>query len=186
MVIKSSNEYHILAIILLILIGAFSCVLLAVTDNTVFFCVIASLLLSMVIRFWISACRVLTMDAEGCKIQFLWFERTYKWKDLKTKRVEDYTTSIGYRQPYTAGAIFYKRVSRKPRWLKPAEYSMYVHPFSFFFVYFDSHIQFGKWDLRCPDLYVVDEVEFRENMKKWNVEIWGQGDGSVVPSGTEE
>lgn len=175
MVIKSSKEYHLLALILLICITFFFFLLLSVANNIVFSVITATLLIIIAVRYWISAGRVLIMDAEGCTVQFLWYCRTYKWTELETKRIEDYTNSIGYRQPYTAGVIFYKNTTRKPSWLMPAEYSMYAHPFSFFFVYFDPHIHFNKWDVRCPNLYVVDEAEFRANMANWNVEL-SEGD----------
>lgn len=179
MVIRSSKEYHVLVIILLCCITVLFFLLLYTGDcdgthktfSIVFPAVFALVLTILTVRYWISVGRTLILDAEGCTVQFLGIRRTYKWADLKTKRIEDYSHSLGHRQPYTAGAIFYKKRASKPSWLMPAEYSMFVHPFSFFFVYFDPRIQYKKWDYRCPNIYVVEESVFRKTMADWKVEL---------------
>ena len=80
--------------------------------------------------------------------------------------------------PYKAGVVFSKKRSRKPAWLMPAAYGMICHPFSLFFVFFDPHIKYEKWDYQCPDIYVVEETEFRKNMENWNVKKMGDDPAS--------
>lgn len=170
MIIKSSKEYHVMAIGLLCVMVILSFCLITLVDSiTVVGVVFVPTIL--VVRWWIAIGRTLIMKAEECTVQFLWYRRTYRWTELKTKRIEDYTNRLGYRDPYTSGAIFCKKQIKKQSKWKPATYSMFVHPFSFFFVYFDPHIQYQKWDYRCPDIYVVEETEFRKNMAEWNVEL---------------
>lgn len=171
MTIKSSKQYTEMIVALFGCIVAFSSILVF-TDADTRFVVIAAIFLSiLVVRYWIAACRTLIMNEDGCTVQFLWYRRHYKWSELETKDIEDYTNSFGYLEPYKGGAIFSRKKSKKPAWLMPFDYSFLFHPLCFFFVYFDPRIHFNKWDYRCPDLYVVDEATFRVNMSKWNVEI---------------
>lgn len=171
MKIKSSKEYYGIIGLLFCCIVAVFYLVLRIADDFRFSSVVMILLSIIVFRYWISVGRTLIMDSEGCTVQFLWFHRNYKWEKLETKCVEDYSNSCGYRDPYIAGALFSEKRIKKPRWLKPAIYSMLVHPFSCFFVYFDPDIQYKKWDYRCPDIYVVDEGEFRNKMQAWSVEL---------------
>ena len=171
MIIKSSKEYHYLVVFSLFSVVLFFFVMCSVSDSIKFPVVSVIPLLILVIRAWISSCRTYIIDEGGITVRFLWYQRTFKWDELKTKRIENYSNSIGYRQPYTRGVIFYNKATKKPAWLMPAEYSMLIHPFCFIFIYFDPHISFGKWDIRCPDLYVVEETEFRENIKKWGIDL---------------
>ncbi|MBQ3004412.1 MAG: hypothetical protein IJD88_00630 [Clostridia bacterium] len=129
-------------------------------------------LLLFTIRFWITYGRTLIMDEEGCTVKFLCFRRKYKWTELKTKRVEDYTRALRYREPFTGGVIFCKKRTRKPKWLTPSNHCMLVHPFSFFFVYFDPHtnVPEGSYHYQIK-AYVVEKEKFLKQMKEWNVDL---------------
>lgn len=170
MIIKSSNVYHIVFIGVLVYLVLLTCFLIWEYDIGAAIMFIPAI---GVVRAWIAMGRTLIMNAEGCTVQFLWYRRTYRWTELKTKRIEDYTNRFGYRDPYTAGAIFCKKqIKKQSRW-KPGSYSarFYVHPFSFFFVYFDPHIPAQERKYQMSDIYVVEEAEFRKNMAEWNVEL---------------
>lgn len=119
-------------------------------------------------RYWIATGRTLIMNEDGCTVCFGWYKKKYKWDELKVKRMEDYRNAFGYRSPYTKGVIFSPNIIHKPKWLKPEEYSIHVHPITFFFVYFPPA---KRTRANGPALYTVDEEVFREKMKIWNVEL---------------
>ena len=117
MIIKSSKEYHYLVVFSLFSVVLFFFVMCSVSDSIKFPVVSVIPLLILVIRAWISSCRTYIIDEGGITVRFLWYQRTFKWDELKTKRIENYSNSIGYRQPYTRGVIFYNkdRYSRERR-----------------------------------------------------------------------
>lgn len=128
--------------------------------------------LLFVLRFWLESCRTLIMDEEGCTVKFLFIKKKYRWDELKVKRIEKYMHRYGYKSlPYNGSAVFSKKKIRKPKRMDPADYSMLVHPFSFFYVRFHSEKPLQKWTVYASPDYEVDEDEFRELMKKWNVEL---------------
>lgn len=128
----------------------------------------AFILLFGAMRYWIATGRTLIMDEEGCTVCFGWYRKKYKWDELKVKRMEDYRNAFGHRSPYTKGVIFSPYTIHKPKWLKPDEYSKYVRPFTFFFVYFPPE---KRTRANGPALYTIDEVVFLEKMKIWNVKL---------------
>ncbi|MBQ3004413.1 MAG: hypothetical protein IJD88_00635 [Clostridia bacterium] len=123
---------------------------------------------------WISYGRTLKMDKDGCTITFLKISKRYKWTELETKRVEDYSNAIRTFEPFYAGVIFYKKKTRKPKWILPSVFSKYVHPFSFFYVYFNPHIDtrtVKAKNSKQPSVYYVEESEFLKQMAEWGVEL---------------
>ncbi len=135
--------------------------------------VLVSIPLFINIRFWIALRRTIIMSESGCTIKFLWYTKTYKWSQLKIKRIENYSKSYGYKDYYTSGALFSPSKIHKPRWLKPATYCGLIHPLSVVFVYFkftptEQLAKILKYD-RVPDIYTVEESLFREKMEEWNV-----------------
>ena len=128
--------------------------------------------LLLALRCGLESCRTLIMDEEGCTVKILFIKKKYHWDELKVKRIEKYMHKYGYKSlPYNGCAVFSKRKIRKPKRMHPADYSMLVHPFSFFYVCFHSDKPLQKWVSYYPPDYEVDEDEFRELMKKWNVEL---------------
>ena len=177
MIIKSSPVYAGIVVFLFCAAIAFSTLLFQMSESVVVFTISLLVLLVIIVRYWICVGRTFIMCAEGCTVQFLLYQRTYKWNEFETKQIEDYTNSFGYRQPYTAGAIFCEEKTHKPAWLMPMDYCFFTRPFRFVFVYFDPCIQHKKWDYYCPNIYVVDETAFRKKLIEWQVVLKGQGDG---------
>ena len=56
---------------------------------------------------------------------------------------------------------------RIPKWLKTREYSALVHPWSVVYVEFFP----SRMPEKYHHYYAVDEKEFLEQMKAWNVEL---------------
>lgn len=171
MIIKSSSEYKIFVVILLSSVLLYAILLISEFRDYYFPVVTAFILAVIVIRYWISVCRTFVLSPEGCTIKFLCFCLNYKWTDFKTMRIEDYSNRSGYRLHYTSGVILSCRRIKKKTWLMPAVYSLFLHPFSFIYIHFDPHIEFNRWDVRCPDLYVVEENEFLSQLMEWGVTL---------------
>lgn len=169
MEIKSSKEYTKIFIACISITLIFWGIIWFAFDFGKWLISILSLvLIGFSFMFWISSSLTLVMDEFGCTIKFLKFTQKYSWSELNIEMI-DYTGMLGYRDPYQKGVIFYKG-NRKPRILKPSVYSLFVHPFKFFFVNFDPDIKYNK-SACCPDLYVVSKDAFLEKMNEWGVKI---------------
>ena len=175
MTIKSSKAFSIMSILLMCFAVLFSVLIAYLTSNIIFSGIVFLFLLLIAARYWVSLGRTLIMDSDGCTVKFLCFSRCYKWQELQVKNVEIYKNAYGYRIPHIKGAYFSKRQINKPRWIKPAQYGALIHPFSFLYVNFNQKNEYGKFDYKCPDIYLVDESEFMKNMALWGVELTNKG-----------
>ena len=125
-------------------------------------------------RLWIALDRTLIMDEEGCTVSFLGFKKKYLWKNLSIKRIEHYYYDVGAYNYYgdSDAIVFSVHRIHKPRWMQAYDYSFLIHPFSFFFVYCPSLHSDGKENKKKMVFrYEVNEREFLEQMKNWNVEL---------------
>ena len=169
MVIKSSNEYTKIFIVLICIILMFwGIVFLAFDFGRITILVIALFLLAFSFSFWISSTKILIMDESGCTVKVLFISHRYTWSELNIEMI-DYAGMIGYRDPYRGGVIFYKG-KRRPKFLKPSSYSVFAHPLKFFHVNFEPEAPYNK-GVYCPDLYSVSKDEFLEKMNEWGVKI---------------
>ena len=124
----------------------------------------------MGMRLWVSVDRKLTMDENGCTVEFYGFKRYYKWEEFKVKQIIDQRNSLGY-DLYDKGVIFCKHKVRRPRWLKISKYCGLVHPWSIVYVNFIPEKKSG-WDIeKYSHSMAVDEKEFMACMKEWNIEF---------------
>ena len=147
----------------------------------------------LVLRFLMTLGRTIIMDKEGCTIKFLGIKQTYKWDDLKTKKIITVSEQYGFSQPWTKGAIFSPFYLKNPLRLMPFEYnSLWLSPskslFGYFFVHFDND-EASKMNYKStpyPGIYLVDETIFMKLMKEWGVDIKMAGDGSMSSSKTDE
>lgn len=174
MKIKCSKEWNILIVISIVLVVACGC-LMYVKFNSIVPSLLAVLIsLLLIFRYWIVFGRTIIMDKDGCTISFWGISKKYKWDELKTKRIENYSHRLRTRhQPYTKGAIFSPKHVRNPLKLMPIEYSVFhlvpsIRFFGYIFVFFDPHFAGPAVQ---PDIYEVEEAEFRKCMAEWNVDI---------------
>ncbi len=126
-----------------------------------------------IVLAWIAFGRTLIFTKDGCTVRFIFFSKTYAWQDLKTKQIMDFSDRISNKEkPFTKGAVFYSKKVMLPKHLKPGMFNLYFNPFSFFFVYFrPDEDYYAHKSMMYSDLYVTDETEFRDNLKKWGIEI---------------
>ena len=171
MEIKPSKEYNRISISLLCIALSFLVICFFSFDfGRAFITIMTIILIAFIFAFWVSSCRTIIMDSEGCSVRFLFIEKTYKWTELNAEMIQ-YDGMLGYRDPYLEGIVFCKKNKiRKPKFLKPSLYSVFVNPFKFFNVNFKPDFKYNK-SVCCPDLYVVSKDEFLEKMNEWGVKI---------------
>ncbi|MDO4337448.1 MAG: hypothetical protein Q4C91_05075 [Eubacteriales bacterium] len=180
MVIKSEKGYYVYEILGVILIVIHS----GITYNPEFdlnskleWCLVYGFCIFLIINDWIIVGRTLIMDERGCTVCFLWLKKEYRWEELKVKRIEDYRKCRGRRgqPPYKGGAVFSRRDNiHRPARKDLVNYLLF-HPIiviTTFFVYFELEPEVKKkGGFTGAGIYEVDEKVFRENMKKWGVEL---------------
>lgn len=118
--------------------------------------------------YWMALGRTLVFSEKGLEVRFLWIVRTYAWEQIKARNYVDCTNSIGHRSPYTHGAEFQRSCPYRPKWLKPGEFSIYVRPWSYVFVYFPPKNRPGRRSENAPR-YEVDETTFRNTMSELGI-----------------
>ena len=116
---------------------------------------------------WISAGRTIIMSEKGCVVSFRNHQREYKWEEFKVKAVEDFSRTYWGLTAYEKAAIFSPRYIHKPWWWQPTTYGVYLHPFSFIYIYFTPEEK-NSWNYTN---YEVDEKEFMEKMREWGIEL---------------
>lgn len=135
---------------------------------------------ALLFRAWIVFGRTLFFDQNGCSIKFLCFKKKYSWDELKTKRMENFSNSVGYReQPFVSGVVFCPHQVKRPYWIKPASFNFVFHSFDFFFVYFSQPNVFDKQTNAYTPIYLVEKELFLEKLKQWNVAIENLDDASM-------
>ena len=116
----------------------------------------------------------LTMDANGCTLEFLWIRKKHLWSDLKTIRVEDLRAAI-YATPDSSGyekcIVFSTKTRIKPFiYATPHfRYDLFGTHFKTFVVYFVKYNKEGKRN-DSGALWACDEEEMLAKLKEWGVE----------------
>lgn len=123
--------------------------------------------LGVTLRFAVSYCRTLYMSKEGVTVQFLWIKKMYRWEELRYKRYLTYDGVDGSLERRCCyAAEFCTKDVKIPFWMSADEYSLLVHPFCFFYVYFPTPLSRKR---RAKLL--KDQDVFRAQLKEWGVEM---------------
>lgn len=182
MTIKSSKGQHIACILLMIIFAIiFFRPLLdpsfganSVRSPDGFWYVSIAVLFLFTFRIYVSVGRTLTMNQEGCTISFLCFRRTYKWSEFRVIRLIKCTPDVLHGFPYSEGCIFL----RKRKKLHPdlvTEYSIFIRPYSFIYVYFKPEKELKKWYESYLPKYEIEKNIFMDKMHEWNVAVQAEG-----------
>ena len=116
----------------------------------------------------------LTMDENGCTLDFLWIRKKYLWSDLKTIRVEDLRATI-YATHDSSGyekcIVFSTKARIKPFiYATPNfRYDFFGTHFKTFFVYFVKYNKDGKRNDNGT-LWSCEEEEMLAKLKEWGIE----------------
>ena len=169
MIIKSDKENALVGVIALVLVLLVDYVFIDLGAVWVAVCmpVLAVIMFGL---YTIATCRTITMDAEGCTVSLLKYQRRYLWKDLAIKRVEGPHFGLGLTY-HDGGAFFSVKPVKKKRTTNPVMYCAFRHPFTCFFVFFVPHRNAADRKNVEMKIYEVDKQEFLNRMKEWNVDI---------------
>lgn len=143
--------------------------LLFISFDILFGVCFSVLLCVLYIRYAMVFSKKLIIDESGCTVCFLFYKKQYRWDALTVRRVEKYSKLSGVNLRSRGGVIFSARQIKKPSWMNPAVYSFFVHPLSTFFLLFEY--KRTKGTAYIPFVYEVDETEFRQKMREWNVTL---------------
>lgn len=169
MVIKSKTT-PVVFFSFLILLMTVTAFILKFEGDIIVTSLIGLILALIITRYWIATGKILIMNENGCKVRFLFFEKSYTWNEFNVKRLENNQFYISYKNQYTECVIFSQRNIHKPKWMSPVDYSFLVRPFSIVFVNFKK-ANLSAIEKTLPAIYEVDRDEFMGLMKKWNVMI---------------
>ncbi len=170
MIITRDKEYKEMFVVYSVCAaGILGCFIFGLNKSFVFVLLLIPVYFFMAL-YLISYGRTFVLNEYGCTVHFWKYKKLYTWDQLKTKRIEKYNSrpliNGTYRGYYLTEAIFCFRKIRKPKFIRPSTYSI-IHPFSCIYINFNPTPENWKRGRH----YEVDEMEFREKMKQWGVEL---------------
>ena len=129
-------------------------------------------ILTIIIVF-VSFMRAFTFTKEGCQISVLWIKKMYTWSELQTKRVVTYEYTRQEKMYKNCLELYKKKI--KPLKVTPSTYCMYLHPFSFIYVYFGRKSKLGYMAKSIEesqfDWYVDTTNTLIPQLREWGVEL---------------
>ncbi len=123
-----------------------------------------ALTLPLLLAGMVSQGRTLEIRRSGVTVSLWKLHKSYSWEELtRPKRFGcDYAIGGGRGDPYTAGVEFGVKKYRRPNWLAPGTYSVFVRPWGYFFLHFPP----GTRSDGYPKVYEVSreylEMRFSE------------------------
>lgn len=132
----------------------------------VYFCLFWLLLILLFAVRVLIVKRTVEIDKDGCTVKNFLFKRRYKWSELKTIRMEDYSLRVRSKgDSYLKGVIFSTRENfRTPDFFGISTYLTFCwRPLRFFVVLFKNTKVLGS--------YGANEEEFMSKMAEYGVEI---------------
>ena len=129
-------------------------------------------ILTIIIVF-VSFMRTFTFTKEGCQISVLWIKKIYAWSELQTNRVVTYEYTRQEKMYKNCLELYKKKI--KPLKVTPSTYCMYLHPFSFIYVYFGRKSKLGYMAKSIEesqfDWYVDTTNTLIPQLREWGVEL---------------
>jgi len=166
------------------LVGAFCIHAVVMKMYTYLWCCSLPLFLIMLVLMGGSVCllcKTVELCPEGYWVSFCGVRRLYRWENVKTKRLEDYTRvwSKNFNNArFPEGAIFSIHEKKRPKWLHPALFCGLTHPFSSFYVcfqVFQVETEKSWYEYRYLDDYVVvDKKELLDTLESFGVKLDSQ------------
>lgn len=117
------------------------------------------------INWLMTICRTFILDEEGCTVRFWKLKKTYKWPEFQTKQIETKGNYLSRDLPYDTVIVFYKKRTRKPRWVQPYNWCA-LHPFSYIFIHFKSESKDGWFRI-----YEADKELLLGKLEEWGVQL---------------
>ena len=112
-------------------------------------------------RWTVSVFRTFSFTEVGITVTFWRWKKEIPWNEV-TVRVENYENSLlNGRNSCKESIVFATKRTHKPAIIQPLSYSVFLHPFSYVYVYTRESL-----------IYPVDKKEFLEMLSRFGVE-WG-------------
>ena len=109
------------------------------------------------VRYWIAIGRIVQFDSFGITVSFLCLKKQYSWDQINTIKLFQCSDGFGYRINYTKGIEFSRKSLMRPSWLKPLQYCIMFHPFSYIPIHFAPQ---NQAPIKHPSIYEVDRNRF--------------------------
>ena len=176
MILKPHKPAVIIELIVDSLMMAFQIYFLVVSFNIaeLFLLFLAGTLLValLLIKKGFAHFRTIEIKPDGCTVKFLFYKKQYAWSDLKTVRVEIFSTRLTLGRTgsiYTKGIIFSTKENfRTPNWSNISTYLIFcINPFHFFPAFFEEY----KYRSDDCKYYEVKEKPFMELLQEYGVEV---------------
>lgn len=169
MTIRSDKQYHYIVIFLYAIIFAIAVLLYVQTKSWSGSLVLFACCVPIVTGYWIAVGRRFVLDQNGITVSFLWHKKEIPWAEMRVKKYfHTDSSSYGYRDPYTDGVEFCFKNLQRPKWIKPFQYALLVHPFSYFVFNFPVAV---PQNINYPPLYEVDKAALDQKLADWNVNM---------------
>lgn len=111
------------------------------------------------VRWTVSVFRTLSFTEAGITVIFWRWKKEIPWNEV-TVRVENYANSfLTGRYDCMESVVFSTKRTHKPAIIQPLSYSVFLHPFSYVYVYTRESL-----------IYPVDKQEFLEMLSRFGVE----------------
>ena len=180
MVIKPSEESYATAIIpsIGVLVAWALIVVLAVKGIYVVIAVLFPI--SMLLTWGVARSVCLLMKTvelcpDGYWVCFCGVCRLYRWTEVKTKRLEDYSKVVDRNfnnARFPEGVIFSVDKKKRPKWMHPLMFCSLTHPFSSFYVCFQVQEK-KRWNeyYYVDECVIVDKKELLDTLHSFGVEL---------------
>lgn len=139
---------------------------------SVLFVSLFSIPLFLLLLFQIfSVCKTMEFSSAGCIISLPGLKRQYTWDDIVVVRLENCENTRGATNlTYEEGVLFATRPVRRPKYMKLADFCLFRHPFSSFFVTFPS-VRMGNLPKYRPSPYPAEKASFLAQLRDWGVTV---------------
>lgn len=117
-------------------------------------------------RWCIAVFRTIILSSTGITVKFLWIRGDIPWDEVRVS-FESYKNSVLHsRYTLYGAAVFYRRsvYFRKPKSWQPLNYNIFVHPFSFVYVYFPEQKNYEG-----PDPFPLNKQVLEEKLAAWKI-----------------
>lgn len=169
MTIRSDKQYHFIVSFLYASIIATTVLLQVQTKSWCASLILLACCLPVVTLYWIAVGRRFVLDQNGIMVLFLWYKKEIPWAEMRVKKYfHTNGDSYGYREPYTEGVEFCCKDLQRPKWIKPFQYTVLVHPISY--IVFNFPIA-APQNIKYPPLYEVDKSALDQKLADWNVDM---------------
>lgn len=117
-------------------------------------------------RWCIAVFRTIILSPAGISVKFLWIRKEIPWDEVSVS-FESYENCVLTSRCTSYGAaVFYRRsvCFKKPKSWQPLNYNIFVHPFSFVYVYFPEQKNYEG-----PDPYPLKKQVLEEKLAAWEI-----------------